>query len=262
MKTNPKNGAFTLVELLVVLAILALMAMLLVPAMASTTRKSLRVSCADNLKQIGMAFRTWADAHNSRFPTQVAGGPPGVVGSATSRGGMVNQGGASWVISSAQQNNAGWVFFVMSNELARTKLLVCPADSEKASHTNFTWYTGFTKANLSYGFGVDMDLGLPSLIMSLDRNAGPCVAGAPPYSATIYKNFAVIGTNAPSSPANNVGWSATQMHMQQGNALLSDGSVQMAPFERLAELAKKSGDLAHSPENGIIMGANRAFFPN
>jgi prepilin-type N-terminal cleavage/methylation domain-containing protein len=262
MKTNPKSGAFTLVELLVVLAILALMGLLLVPAMASITRKSSRVVCADNLKQIGMAFRTWADAHNGRFPTHVPGGPPGVSGSAAFRGGPVNQGGASWVITSAQANNAGWIFFVMSNELVTPKILACPADSEKAAQTNFTWYAGFTKANLSYGFGIDIDKSLPSMIMSLDRNAGPCVAGSPPTSSSIYRNFVVLGTNAPSVSGNNVGWSEYQSHMKEGNALLCDGSVQMAPYERLAELTKKSGDVMRPVENGIVGGANRAYFPN
>jgi prepilin-type processing-associated H-X9-DG protein len=150
----------------------------------------------------------------------------------------------------------------MSNELATPKLVACPSDSERTAHTNFNWYTGFSKGNVSYGFGADLDEGLPSMVMTLDRNAGPCASGAAPTSLTIYKNFVMMGTNAPTIANNNIGWSETQLHMKAGNVLLADGSVQQPSFTRLSETLKNSGDTSHAAENGIPIGANRAWFPN
>src|SRR5271157_3374104 len=69
MKSERKrNRAFTLIELIVVIAIVAILAACLLPALARARPQAERVSCADNLKQVGFAFRTWAIDHNGNTP--------------------------------------------------------------------------------------------------------------------------------------------------------------------------------------------------
>lgn len=68
---RPSFRAFTLVELLVVIGIIALLISVLLPALAGARRSANTVKCLSNLRQIGTAFQLYAQTHKGFWPVAV-----------------------------------------------------------------------------------------------------------------------------------------------------------------------------------------------
>jgi prepilin-type N-terminal cleavage/methylation domain-containing protein len=62
------RAGFTFIELLCVVAIIAVLAAILFPVFAQAREKARTTSCASNLQQLSMAMNLYAQDHNGRFP--------------------------------------------------------------------------------------------------------------------------------------------------------------------------------------------------
>jgi prepilin-type N-terminal cleavage/methylation domain-containing protein/prepilin-type processing-associated H-X9-DG protein len=68
MILNKDRSAFTLIEMLVVIAIIALLSSLLIPVVKQVREKAMAASCASNLHQLGTAMTMYLSEHGGRYP--------------------------------------------------------------------------------------------------------------------------------------------------------------------------------------------------
>jgi type II secretory pathway pseudopilin PulG len=186
--------AFTRAELLAVVAVLAVLAFVVLPALANSRPRSARVVCANNLRQIGMAFQLWGNDHNDTLPQEV----------------HVSQGGTrAHPLAVNVWLHLAWV----SNEVVSPNIYLCPSDTGKpardfsgspdggylnpdfrsSSTTYFLGYTAFSFPNIA------------TAIIAGDRNISTeGVSGCarfgtalivPSYSGTAYWTGGLHGTS-------------------------------------------------------------------
>lgn len=189
--SKARSRAFTLLEMFIVISVIAVLAMLFIPALIRPHRgyRSVTPNCTNNLKQVGLAFRMWYE-DNGVYPMQYKS--PDFDGP-----------------SFALQQKTYVYFQAMSNELNTPKIVVCPGDKTRAPATNFS--SDFRNSNVSYFVGRDASEMNPNMFLAGDRyldNGLPITNGL----MDLRTNQTVIWTK--------------NYHDSQGNVALADGSVQ------------------------------------
>ncbi len=71
------RAAFTLIEILVVISMVAILAALLLPALSSAKARSKQIGCVNNLKQLALGFQMYSADNDGRLPENVPAGRDG-----------------------------------------------------------------------------------------------------------------------------------------------------------------------------------------
>jgi prepilin-type processing-associated H-X9-DG protein len=193
--------AFTVTELFIVVACVMLLAGILLPHFMKGRSCTGTANCLNNLKQIGLSFRTWALDNSDNFPMRVSEVNGGTME-------LVN-GGAAFIH-----------FLVMSNELSTPQILICPQEVDPnrtyattfATHANANQIPFNSDRYVSYFVGVDANENEPSRWLCGDRNLA--FDGVP----ATHGLHSIWSNSLPS-------W-VKPRHANFGNIGFADGSVQ------------------------------------
>ena len=204
-----RNG-LTLVEVVVLLAIVSILTGLLIPAFTRPRTNSNRVACVNNLKNVGLAMRIFSSEHEGQLPMSLP----------ASRGGTREL---------TQDVNRIWEqFLVFTNAWASPRFLWCPKDVQRKAATTFVpgplpgrGVTFSGNQNLSYFLSLNVSDELPESILSGDRNLTNEFGGLSP-GRHILEDGVKLGFDG-------------EIHIGAGNILLGDGSVQQLSSSRLRE---------------------------
>ena len=200
---NRETAALTLIELLVVIGIVGILFAVFMPSLSRHSVRAPRITCVNNLKQIGLAFRIFATDYHEKFPMEIP----------------VRDGGTK---EFAEFGLVVPHLLVISNELTTPKLLICPSDRKTVASD----FGELRDGNISYFVGLEASQTKPLSLLAGDRNI---TNGSPGTDRVL-----LLKTDQA------VGWTK-EIHQHAGNVLLGDGSVQQLSSARLQEALRNSG---------------------
>ena len=199
-----RETAFTRLELMAVIAALALLAGIVLPALAQSKPRSQQAICFNNLRMIGQAMLLFNAENGQMDPWRTPG--------------------AGYNTPSGLGNNAWFQFALLSNGLTNPKVLTCPSDTTRPakdyslSPDGGLFHPNYRNQSISYFAGLDSSTLIPGSVLAGDRNiqnqgfGGGCSSGLNPVVA-IYL-----------LPQASTSW-LKGLHGPSGNLLLHDGRV-------------------------------------
>jgi prepilin-type N-terminal cleavage/methylation domain-containing protein len=205
--TSLRRG-LTLVEMICVIAIISILAALLLPGLGKARDRARQTQCAGQLKQIGLAFHSFAHDHNNRFPMQVP---------------LAAGGALEYARAGNFSNSFAFRHFqALGVELGTPKVLVCPTDARLPA----PGFSALSNQNVSFFVALDSDYGKPASVLAGDRN--------------------LTNDWTASSPVQRLGpkyllrWSH-ELHRFRGNLLFADARVDQWGDAALTAFAAGSG---------------------
>ena len=118
-----RTAAFTLVELLIVISIIAILAALLLPVLGKTRESGRSTACLSNLRQLGLALQMYVQDNNNKLPVMFD---------------------AQVDTNAFPATNMAIMNIVLSNYLGSVEILKCPSDVKDFFHktgSSYSWNT-------------------------------------------------------------------------------------------------------------------------
>jgi prepilin-type N-terminal cleavage/methylation domain-containing protein len=216
---NRSGKGFTLIELMVVVAIIGVLVAILVPSLSNARSRSRRVLCLSNLKQVGTAIYTYAENNNGLIPYGPAKAPPFTTMNFYPISGCVTS------LISLQSGAPVGLGLMLDNQLATCKrVLFCPGADQNSLANEQLAHVGISQAQCDYyyrhasGGSIYVNAGTSHLKLSalgLNNQGLPIRALALDVDYLCGSSMAMFGINT-----------RTSHQMQTVNTLFSDGHAE------------------------------------
>ena len=149
-----RPDAYTLTEVLVVCAIIAILASMLMPSVTRTIQNGKRTRCSGSLRQVGLVMAAFAHDHGDRYPQAVS----------RANGGVAEENAEVPVAHGVMALHPG-VFRVLANDFKTLQVLVCPSTKFWISRP-----TNIAVTNLSYSINLHAEAGSSGTVLASDSN--------------------------------------------------------------------------------------------
>lgn len=201
---NPLHRAFTLIELLTVIAIIGILAGILIPTVGAVRKTARTVTCTNNLRQIFFAIQHWINENKGLYPPANASAIPGE--------NWDGNGGGRWY-----QRTSPFTAYLLNDSGRASDMFVCPENRDPAADATTGIGHGWPYVvnyhiiadNNKPRQNINSPLPFSTLIMLADSASGP--------------NWGA-GFNDTSSGWNRVG----ESHRGKSNILWCDGHVSLS----------------------------------
>ena len=223
---GPRECGGTLIDLLVIVAVVVGAAMIILPMLARPKGHSTQIRCINNMKQVAMGLRLFANDNDSRYPDAV---------------------------TNIASNLELWKLFQQAeDDISSPRILVCPSDTDRFPAYDFLTETNSpTSSNsfahpskrnmaLSYFYAAGATEDSPNRMLIGDRN----LTRDPKRSDKSPGTNLLTGTQRlgwTSNEVKDLRWT-TGVHERGANIAFMDGSAQQLTSHKLREALGKTGD--------------------
>ena len=239
---TPTYPAFTLIELLIVVAIVALLAAILFPVFASAREAARKTACLSNMRQLGLATRMYMQDYDEQFPqTKQTSTQPAID---DADGGLENPDyGSIFVMLLPYTGHGG---LAAEDKLFQQQLFACPSDPAPFDVTCPDVINIGGPHVISYlvnGYFVwglnDAGVSRPAQTIIYTERRSASAQSAPPFCDDIYHPWFYPPANS-RAPANEMdpdtGAIAAARHSGGSNYVFTDGHSAWKRFEQTFSL--------------------------
>jgi prepilin-type N-terminal cleavage/methylation domain-containing protein/prepilin-type processing-associated H-X9-DG protein len=149
--TKRRGAAFSLIELLIVIAVIGVLAALALPVLSRAHEAGRSAACISNLHQIGLALQIYVDANNNILPT-MRDAPTDTNAAATNTFPTVNT--------------------VLNTELGNTNVLRCPSDNQgifQLTGSSYAWNSLLNGENANHLMVLGMNFNPHAIPVFFDK---------------------------------------------------------------------------------------------
>jgi prepilin-type processing-associated H-X9-DG protein/prepilin-type N-terminal cleavage/methylation domain-containing protein len=251
MKTSSQSSAFTLIELLIVIGIIALLIAILLPTLSVARESAKTVACLSNLRQLATAATLYTSANRGSYPPAywISSRPPLVIN-------------AAWDFTSIRDTAANTTRIepgLLWQGQTNLQVQQCPS-FEGQSNSLSDPYTGYNYNTSYIGHGQSESTPAPLTVAQIRKPSACALFGDGQYAAGADKFMRAPFPNpGDASFTNRAAGTQGYRHRQKTNIVFADGHAESWPQRHVNTIPSEATKIA--PDTGFLSEDNTLYNP-